>query len=74
MAMPLASYAQSASEITAQERSRIMAAIAHLKCRINDQDIKKQNGGFVITDAFCADGQFAIRLNADFQVVDKRNE
>lgn len=61
-------------ELTGQEVSRINAVLAQMKCRVAPDAVTKQDDQYVLSDVFCADGQFDIRLDANFKLIAKRAE
>ena len=60
--------------LTGLEQSKIDAVLAELNCRVTSETIERQDDGFVLRDVFCADGQFEIRLDPEFEVVGKAPE
>lgn len=63
-----------AADLTDEEVARIMAALAEIQCEMDEDEIEKEDDGYELDDVFCADGQFDMRLDADFNVIDKKAE
>jgi hypothetical protein len=74
MAVVALSGAAQAEEISAEAQARIDALLAEMQCQLNGE-IEVEDDGFELDDVFCADGkQYDVELNADFEVVEKREE
>jgi len=63
-----------AADVTAEEEAKIMALLAEMQCEMDGDDIERQEDGFELDDVFCADGQYDIDLNTDFEVTNKKAE
>tara|TARA_Y100001947_G_C10245539_1_gene263539 strand:+ start:100 stop:360 length:261 start_codon:yes stop_codon:yes gene_type:complete len=61
-------------DLTEEEVDRINAVLAEMQCEMDDDDIEKEDDGFDLDDVLCAEGQFDIKLDTDFAVVEKRAE
>jgi hypothetical protein len=73
-AAALAAAAASAEALSAEAQARIDALMAEMQCQINGE-IEVEDDGYEIDDVFCADGkQYDVILNAEFEVVEKREE
>lgn len=48
--------------------------LAEMKCEMDEADIEKEDDGYELDDVFCADGQFDIDLDENFEVTNKRAE
>jgi len=60
---------------TADQITRITALLASMTCEIDPDNIEvEETGGFDLDDVICADGQYDIRLDAAFAVLDQRKE
>jgi hypothetical protein len=73
-AAALATPALASEKPTEEETTRIMALLKDMQCEMDEADIEKSAEGFELDDVFCADGQFDIELDTDFEVVEKRKE
>lgn len=69
---PLAARADTA--LTGLELSKIDAVMADINCRVQPEAVVREGNYFVLSDVFCADGEFTIRLDANFRVITKRAE
>lgn len=57
-------------EATDEEVERVTAAIAALNCQIGEGEVEKESADlFEIDDAMCDAGQFDIKLDGDFAVI-----
>lgn len=62
-------------EATAEQLTKIDEVLAGLTCEVDPDNVEvEDDGGFDLDDVMCADGQYDIRLNADFTVRDRRKE
>lgn len=52
--------------------AKITAMLAEMKCEMDEDDIERDGDGFELDDVFCADGQYDIDLDADFEITNKR--
>ena len=59
---------------TADEIDRINALLAEMQCEMDEDDIEKEGDGFDLDDVLCVDGQYDIKLDADYNIVEKRAE
>ena len=41
---------------------------------MDENEIEKADDGYELDDVFCADGQFDVRLDAEFNVIDRKAE
>ena len=64
-------FAEEASE---EDIARINELLAEMQCEMDEDEIEVEDDGFELDDVFCADGQYDIELNKDFEVVEKRKE
>jgi len=61
-------------EMTVMELSKVQAVMQKMHCRLKPEMIVKLDNGFVITDVYCADGTYTVRLDADFKIISKQAE
>lgn len=77
LAMAAASPAL-ARDATPEEAAKITALLAEMQCEMDPAEIEVEEGApaqmYELDDVFCADGQYDIGLNAEFDVVEKRKE
>ena len=67
----LATAPAMADDVTEEEAAKIMAALAEIQCEMDEDDIEKEDDGYELDDVFCADGQFDIDMDAEFNVTEK---
>ncbi len=63
-----------ADEVSEEDITRINALLAEMQCEMDEEEIEVEDEGFELDDVFCADGQYDIELNENFEVVEKRKE
>lgn len=60
---------------TPEQIERINEVLAAMSCEVAPDDIEvEDDGSFDLDDVYCADGQFDIKLNADFTEKERRRE
>ena len=60
---------------TAEQIERINEVLAAMSCEMAPDDMEvEDDGSFDLDDVYCADGQFDIKLNADFTEKERRKE
>lgn len=70
LAVPLPALAQA----TAEQQARIDAVLAEMKCEVDPENVEVEDGMFDLDDVMCADGQYDIKLDANFAVTERRKE
>jgi hypothetical protein len=70
-ALPLAVLAQ---EVPADAVDRINELLAGMNCQMDPSDIESEDGGYELDDVMCADGQYDIDLDGNFEVTNRRKE
>lgn len=63
-----------ADDLSEEESAKIMAVLADMQCEVDEDDIEKEDDGYELDDVFCADGQFDVKMDADFNVTEKNAE
>ena len=63
-----------AADVSDEEVAKIMAALAEIQCEMDEDEIEREDDGYELDDVFCADGQFDMSLDADFNVIDRKAE
>ncbi|ADZ69455.1 hypothetical protein [Polymorphum gilvum] len=63
-----------ADDPTPEAVEKINALLASMNCEIDEDDIEMEDGGYDLDDVQCADGQYDMKLNANFEVTDRRKE
>ncbi|WP_225028131.1 PepSY domain-containing protein [Xinfangfangia pollutisoli] len=60
---------------TAEQIAKIDEVLAAMTCEVDPANIEVEaDGGFDLDDVICADGQYDIKLNADFTEAERRKE
>ena len=74
LTMPLAAAAQD-DDVSEEAVARIDEVLAGMQCQMDPDDIElTDEGGYDLDDVMCADGQYDIELNADFEETNRRAE
>lgn len=63
-----------ADDVSDEEIAKITAVLAEMQCEMDPDEIDKEDGGYALDDVFCADGQFDVKMDADFNVTEKNSE
>jgi hypothetical protein len=59
----------------AETIAKIEALLADMECQMDPDDIELDDGGYDLDDVICKGGkQFDIKLNANFEVIEQREE
>ena len=53
---------------------KVTALLASMQCEVDPANIEAEGDGWELDDVFCADGQYDIKLDANFAVTEKRKE
>ncbi|MFT4150371.1 MAG: PepSY domain-containing protein [Paracoccaceae bacterium] len=61
-------------EATPEQVAAIDKALEAMTCEVAADNIEVEDGIFDLDDVQCADGQYDIKLNADYTVKEKRKE
>ena len=60
---------------TPEQITKIDEVLAAMKCEVDSDNIEvEDDGSFDLDDVMCADGQYDIKLNADFTEKERRKE
>ena len=60
---------------TAEQIAGVDEALAAMTCEVDPDHIEvEDDGSFDLDDVICADGQYDIKLNADFSEKERRKE
>lgn len=63
------------ADATKEQIASIDAALAAMTCEVDSANIEvEEDGSFDLDDVQCADGQYDIKLNADFSEKERRKE
>lgn len=76
LAAGLAAFAAPAfAEATPEQIAKIDEVLAAMTCEVDSANIEVEaDGGFDLDDVICADGQYDVKLNADFTEKERRKE
>ena len=70
--VPLVALADEAP--TEEQMARIDGVLAAKSCEVDPANVEVDDGAFDLDDVMCADGQYDIKLDANFAVTDERKE
>lgn len=60
---------------TAEQIKKIDEVLAAMTCEVDSDNIEvESDGSFDLDDVICADGQYDVKLNADFTEKERRKE
>ena len=60
---------------SAEQIAKINETLAAMSCEVDDDNIElEDDGSFDLDDVICADGQYDIKLNADYSEKERRKE
>lgn len=59
---------------TPEQLTRIDQVLASMSCEVDHDNVEVENGVFDLDDVMCADGQYEIKLDASYNVTDRRKE
>ena len=72
-AMP--ALADDDEKATAEQIAKIDEALAAMRCEVDADNIEvEDDGSFDLDDVICADGQYDVKLNADYSEKERRKE
>lgn len=63
-----------AQEASEEQMTRIDEVLAGMKCEVDPASVEVEDGTFDLDDVICADGQYDIKLDANYAVADQRKE
>lgn len=70
---PTAAHAAKVSAETVAAIKKTLAD-AGMKCEIDADNIERSGKGYELEDVFCTDGQYDMKLSADYKIVSKKKE
>ena len=70
--LPFAALAQEGA--TPEQIARIDEVLAAKTCEVDPANVEVEDGVFDLDDVMCADGQYDIKLDADYAVTEERKE
>ena len=59
---------------TPEQLTQIDAALAAMNCEVDHDNVEVEAGVFDLDDVICADGQYDVKLDSAYTVVDRRKE
>jgi hypothetical protein len=74
VALVLAAGAVSAQEASEEQMARIDETLAAMRCEVDPAEVDVDEGVFDLDDVICADGQYDIKLDANYAVIEQRKE
>jgi hypothetical protein len=63
-----------AQEASEEQQTRIDEVLAGMQCEVDPANVEVDDGNFDLDDVICADGQYDIKLDANFAVIEQRKE
>jgi hypothetical protein len=63
-----------AQEASAEQMAQIDAVLAEKQCEVDPANVEVDDGVFDLDDVMCASGQYDIKLDANFTVIEERKE
>lgn len=63
-----------AQEATPEQITGIDAALAAVQCEVDPANIEVEDGIFDLDDVICADGQYDVKMDAEFKETERRKE
>jgi hypothetical protein len=70
--LPLTALAQDGA--TPEQMARIDEVLAAKSCEVDPANVEVEDGNFDLDDVMCASGQYDIKLDANFTVLEERKE
>ncbi|MEM7188983.1 MAG: PepSY domain-containing protein [Pseudomonadota bacterium] len=70
-ALGLSAGAAMADDLSDDEAAKILAALAEAQCEMDTDDVEKEDDGYELDDVFCADGQFDMKMDLEFNITEK---
>jgi hypothetical protein len=74
VALVLAAGAVSAEQASEEQMARIDETLAAMRCEVDPAEVDVDEGVFDLDDVICADGQYDIKLDANYAVIEQRKE
>ena len=63
-----------AQDATPEQITAIDEALAAMQCEVDSDNIEVEDGMFDLDDVICADGQYDVKLDANYAEVERRKE
>ncbi len=73
-ALIAATPAMALAEATPEQLTKIDEVLTGMTCEVDHANVELDDGMFELDDVMCADGQYDIKLDADYKVVEQRKE
>lgn len=70
----IAAPAFALADATPEQLAKIDEVLAAKQCEVDHANVETEDGQFDLDDVICADGQYDIMLDAEFNVVKERKE
>lgn len=72
LAAPCAAFA--ADDATPEQMAQIDSVLSAKQCEVDPANVEVEDGMFDLDDVMCATGQYDIKLDSDFAVIEERKE
>lgn len=72
--LPFAAAAEESMTATAEQMARIDDTLKTRSCEVDPVNVVVEGGVFDLDDVMCADGQYDMKLNAGYQIIEERKE
>lgn len=63
-----------AQDATPEQIAAIDAALAEVQCEVDSANIEVEDGIFDLDDVICADGQYDVKMDAEYKELERRKE
>ncbi|MDH2328890.1 PepSY domain-containing protein [Cereibacter sp. SYSU M97828] len=63
-----------AQDATPEQVAAIDAALAEVQCEVDSANIEVEDGIFDLDDVICADGQYDVKMDAEYKELERRKE
>lgn len=60
--------------LTEKQVEGVQTTIRGMECTVEDKNIEAEGANYEADDVICKDGQYDVRLDKDFKVIDKHKE
>lgn len=72
--LPFAAEAEDTTTATAEQMAQIDHTLMARSCEVDPQNVEVEDGIFDLDDVICADGQYDMKLDAGYQIIEERKE
>ncbi|MBP7001126.1 PepSY domain-containing protein [Amaricoccus sp.] len=71
---PMAASAEESMTATAEQMAQIDHTLKGRSCEVDPVNVVVEGGVFDLDDVMCADGQYDMKLDAGYQIIEERKE